>query len=202
MKYSLRSPARWGAGILASLFAVGAPEPASAADPIGWYVGAAIGEAQIIEEPERPLPVEFKATHSAFKVIIGLRPISLVGAEISYLDFGHPSASLVGNPANASMKGVSAFGMFYFPVPIIELYLKAGVARIQSAVSGLEPVVCPAGGPCGPVPFQESQTNTGFAGGAGAQIRFGSWAARAEYERFNAAGENPSMWSLGLTWSF
>jgi len=49
-------------------------------------------------------------------------------------------AKFLGNPANASMKGVSAFGMFYFPVPIIDLYLKAGIARIQSALSGLAPV--------------------------------------------------------------
>jgi hypothetical protein len=25
---------------------------------------------------------------------------------------------------------------------------------------------------------------------------------RAEYERFNAAGENPSLLSAGITWSF
>jgi opacity protein-like surface antigen len=195
----------WGAAILVSLFAVGAPELASAADPIGWYAGAAIGQAQVTEEvagTELPLPVRFQETHSAFKVIVGLRPVSLVGAEISYMDFGHPSGSFLGNPANASMKGESAFGMFYFPVPIIDVYLKAGIASIHSTVNGSVPLVCPVGGPCGPAPFQQSQTNTGFAGGAGVQMKFGSWAVRAEYERFNAAGDNPYMWSLGLTWSF
>lgn len=193
------------AGILASLFAVGAPGPASAADFAGWYIGAAIGQAHIVEEvsgPAFPLPDRFQETHSAFKLMVGVRPISLVGAEVSYMDFGHPDGSFLGNVANASMKGGSAFGIFYFPVPIIDLYLKAGVARIQSTVSGLVPVVCPVGGPCGPVPFQESQTNTGFAAGAGVQIKFGPWATRAEYERFNAAGANPYVWSLGLTWSF
>jgi len=205
MKHSLGNPARWAAGILASLLAVGGPKPASAADPIGWYVGGAIGQAQVTEEvsgPELPLPVRFQETHSAFKAIVGLRPVSIVGAEISYMDFGHPSGSFVGNPANASMKGGSAFGMFYFPVPVIDVYLKAGIANIHSTVNGAVPVPCPLGGPCGPAPFLQSQTNTGFAGGAGVQIKFGSWGARAEYERFNAAGANPYLWSLGLTWSF
>jgi len=46
------------------------------------------------------------------------------------------------------------------------------------------------------------RTNTGFAAGAGAQFKLGSWAVRAEYERFNAAGANPSLVSLGVTWTF
>jgi hypothetical protein len=36
----------------------------------------------------------------------------------------------------------------------------------------------------------------------GAQYKFGSLAVRAEFERFNAAGEHPSLLTLGLTWSF
>ena len=39
-------------------------------------------------------------------------------------------------------------------------------------------------------------------GGLGAQYKLGSWAVRAEYERFNAAGENPSLLSVGITWTF
>jgi opacity protein-like surface antigen len=195
----------WTFLIAAPLLALGAPRAASAADPVGWYAGGAVGQAQVTEDvsgPAFPLPRQFQETHSAFKLMVGVRPVSLAGAEVSYVDFGHPGGDFLGNPANASMKGVSAFGIFYFPVPIIDLYLKAGVARIQSALSGLAPVFCPAPGPCGPVAFQESQTNTGFAGGAGVQIKLGSWAARAEYERFNAAGDNPYLLSLGLTWSF
>ena len=205
MKHPLENFAPWVAGILASLFAVGAPKPASALDPIGWYVGGAIGQAQVIEEvsgPALPLPVRFQETHSAFKLMVGARPISLLGAEVSYMDFGNPGRSFFGYPANASMKGGSAFGMLYLPVPIIDVYLKAGIASIHSTVSGSVPIVCPAPGPCGPGAFQQSQTNTGFAGGAGLQFKFGSWTARAEYERFNAASENPYMLSLGLTWSF
>jgi opacity protein-like surface antigen len=50
--------------------------------------------------------------------------------------------------------------------------------------------------------FRLDRTNTNFAAGAGVQVKFCSWAARAEYERFNAAGGNPSLVSLGLTRKF
>lgn len=51
-------------------------------------------------------------------------------------------------------------------------------------------------------PAPENRTNTGFAGGAGTQFKIGSFAVRGEYERFNAAGGNPSLLSLGITWRF
>ena len=199
-----KNPAPSFAAILPLLCAVGASRPASAADPVGWYAGGAIGRAEVVARISAPGPIPFpyRETHAAFKLLVGVRPVALAGAEVSYMDFGHPGGNSLGNPANASMKGGSAFGIFYFPVPVIDLYLKAGVARIQSAVSGLVPVLCIAPGPCPAVPFQERQSNTGFASGLGVQIKFGSWATRAEYERFNAAGESPYVWSLGETWSF
>jgi opacity protein-like surface antigen len=137
--------------------------------------------------------------------MVGLRPISLLGAELSYMDFGHPNSSLFGYPANTSMRGASAFGILYLPIPIVDVYVKAGVARIHSAVSGFAPNgdnLCVLGVPCGTSPLQLDRTNTGLAAGAGAQLKFGPWAVRAEYERFNAAGNNPYLLTLGLTWSF
>jgi opacity protein-like surface antigen len=177
--------------------------PAAAADPLGLYVGGSIGQAQIaaqVSDPFIALSDRFKKNHSAFKVMVGLRPISPLGAELSYMDFGHPSGTLFGLPADASMRGVSAFGILYLPLPVIDVFAKAGVARIQSATSGFAPnpnLICLIA-PC-TSPFQLDRTNTSFAAGAGAQLRFGPLGARAEYERFNAAGENPYLLSLGLT---
>jgi hypothetical protein len=48
----------------------------------------------------------------------------------------------------------------------------------------------------------DSYEGAACAGGGGAQYKFGSWAVRAEYERFNAAGGNPSLLSAGVTWAF
>ncbi len=187
-------------------------------DWLGLYVGGAIGQSQV--EATSPQFLDsgryqllgagsFKENHSAFKVMVGIRPISLLGAELAYVDLGHPSGSL-GQLANGdvSMKGAAAFGILYLPVPLIDVFLKAGVARLQSALRGTGDAVavCPAGISCpqvvGIYPFQLDRTNTGFAAGAGAQYKIGSWAVRAEYERFNAAGGNSSLLSAGITWTF
>jgi hypothetical protein len=183
---------------------------AMADDLFGLYVGGAIGQGQVAASASYPTianlyPGEFKENHSAFKVMAGIRPISLVGAELAYIDFGHPSGNIFGYPASASLKGTAAFGILYLPVPVMDLYVKAGLARLQSSLSGFYPNgdnLCVPGEPCGTSPFQLNRTNTSGAGGAGAQYKFGSWAVRAEYERFNSAGGNPSLLSVGITWTF
>jgi hypothetical protein len=43
-------------------------------------------------------------------------------------------------------------------------------------------------------------TTTAFAYGAGLQWTLGDWAVRGEYERFSAAGENPTLLSIGMTY--
>jgi Outer membrane protein beta-barrel domain len=183
---------------------------AMADDLLGMYVGGAIGQGQIAAGASyptiaNPYPGEFKENHSAFKVMIGIRPISLVGAELAYIDFGHPRGDIFAYPANSSLKGTAAFGVLYLPVPVMDLYVKAGIARLQSTLSGFYPVgdnICVPGEPCGTAPFQLNRSNTSGAGGVGVQYKFDSWALRAEYERFNAAGGNPNLVSAGITWTF
>ena len=41
-----------------------------------------------------------------------------------------------------------------------------------------------------------------YVGGAGAQVKLGPFALRGEYERFDAAGAHPSLWTIGATWTF
>jgi outer membrane protein with beta-barrel domain len=179
-------------------------------DFLGMYVGGAVGQSQVAAGASYPTianlyPGEFKEDHSAFKVMAGIRPISLVGLELTYIDFGHPRGNIFSYPADATLKGAAAFGILYLPVPVIDLYLKAGAARLQSTLRGFYAAgdnICVPGAPCGTTPFQLNRTNTSGAGGVGAQYKFGSWAVRAEYERFNAAGGNPSMLSAGITWTF
>jgi opacity protein-like surface antigen len=187
--------------------------PASAAaDPLGLYVGGAIGQGHVAADVgglPGPGPSvssdRFRGNHFAFKFMTGLRPISWLGAELSYIDFGHPTGTLLAHPADARMRGVSAFGILYLPIRVIDVFAKAGIARIQSVTSGFAPnpnLVCVPEVPCGTSPFQLDRTNASFTAGAGAQLKFGRLAARAEYERFNAAGETPYLLSVGLTWSF
>ncbi|HWY93677.1 MAG TPA: outer membrane beta-barrel protein [Steroidobacteraceae bacterium] len=189
------------ATIVLSAIAALPTEHAFAGDFLGLYVGGAAGQSQV--EANVPSIGDFKQNHSAFKLIAGIRPIPLIGAELSYIDFGHPSGSINAVSSNVSEKGADAFGVLYLPVPVVDVFVKAGLARLQSTSTSFKSGVgtCTVTNPNCAL-FRLDRTNTSFAAGAGAQVKFGPWAVRAEYERFNAAGGNPSLVSLGLTWTF
>jgi opacity protein-like surface antigen len=188
---------------------------AAADDLLGLYVGGAIGEARV-EASGEPLVIgpnlyqatgRFDETHSAFKVMAGIRPIPLLGAEVAYMDFGSPSGGYNAYPARVSMHGESAFALIYLPIPVVDVFLKGEIDHMQSAMDGTAVYAanCTAG-PCplyvGTGPFRLDRTNTGLALGGGAQYKFGPLALRAEYERFSAAEAHPALLSVGLTWSF
>jgi opacity protein-like surface antigen len=181
---------------------------ALAEDLLGLYLGGAIGQSHVEAKvtacscdifPEIGTE-NIDKEQLAFKAMLGMRPISWVGAEIEYIDFGKSTGEAFGYPANASLKGVAAFGVLYLPVPIVDVYVKAGVARLQGSMnySYCSPCACDL---C-LNSVQQNRTNTSGAAAVGTQYKFGSWAVRAEYERFNAAGGNPSMVSAGITWTF
>ncbi len=176
---------------------------AQAADPLGLYVGGAVGTGQVAASLPYtsvaiPTATEFKNSGTAFELLLGLHPVPVLGAEVQYVDLGNPSGNIDGYSLNASVKGESAFGVVYLPIPVIDVYAKAGVARLQTTASGS----FPTGGAPASVPLQLSRTTSEFAMGGGAQYHFGAWAIRAEYERFSAAGANPSLAVVGFTWTF
>jgi len=174
---------------------------AFAGETLGLYAGGAAGQSQVAANV--PSIGDFKENHSAFKVFVGIRPISLIGAEVSYIDFGHPSGNINAVSSNVSEKGADAFAVLYLPVPVVNVFVKAGLARVQSTLNSFRGGV----GTCTTTDpncafFRLDRTNTSLAAGVGAQVRFGAWAVRAEYERFSASGAHPSLVSLGLTWTF
>ncbi len=170
---------------------------------LGLYAGGAVGESSVEADSGGFSSGSFKANHSAFKAMLGIRPISLVGAELDYVDFGHPDGAFANRSGNVDMKGAAGFGVLYLPVPVIDVFLKLGLARVQSTAAGQAiPPFCPANLPCSPSLFRLDRTDTHVAEGVGVQYKLGPVAARGEYERFDAAGANPSLWSLGLTYSF
>ena len=196
--------------------------PAARADVVAVYVGGAVGEGRIDTgnqtAPAAPPFVtgptnigSFTENHSAYKLVAGVRAIALVGAEVEYLDLGHPSRGFsfpgVIGSADVKMNGGGAFGMLYLPVPVVTVYLKGGFARLKatSNVTVVLPGVgtCPINNPnCARFTQGYSTTNTSFAAGLGAQVKLGPLALRAEYERFNAAGGNPGLASVGVFWNF
>lgn len=206
----IRSAASLPMLLAAFAFVVKPAGNAAAENSLGLYIGGAIGQSRIVEATDVPcacdidpgvmIAQKFDKTHLAFQGELGAHPIPLLGAEIDYIDLGKSNSEAYSFPESASIKGEAAFGLLYLPVPVVEVYLKAGVARLESALkfSYCGPCACDY---CLNSPEPE-RTNTSGAGGIGVQYRFGSWSVRAEYERFNAAGGNPSLLSAGITWSF
>jgi opacity protein-like surface antigen len=212
----VRSAVAFAALILGTL---GATTTAQADDVLGLYVGAAYGQAHIRAQLGGLIPgstgsiPDFDQTHNAYQAMIGIRPISLLGAEIDYMDFGQQSVIGLGDQVpglageavtaeQASQKGEAAYALLYLPVPIIDVYVKGGLSRIttDATVTHTAPYLfCPAGSNC-EVANVGSITSTSFAYGAGLQWKLGQWAVRGEYERFDAAGANPSLFSIGMTY--
>lgn len=222
------SPGLALAGAALILCSLAAPSSAHADDLLGLYAGAAFGQAHVRAQLTGLNPSTggtlgslggFDGTESAFQAMFGIRALSFLGAEVTYMDLGQhsirgPGQPLPGIPGSAvtneqvSQKGEAAFALLYLPVPIIDLYVKAGVSRITTdmratyALSGVGS--CPAANPdCAIVTAGHSLSDVGFAFGAGVQWKLGPWAVRGEYERFDAAGANPSLLSIGMIyWIF
>lgn len=177
---------------------------AGAADLLGLYAGGAVGEADVKSQQSfSSIPLDFDVHHNAWKAMLGVRPISWVGAEIEYLDFGQPHSNNGLAMTSVSDKAAALYGVLYapLPVPYFDVFGKVGLARLQNDVTARFPFACPVGFPsCGL--FQLNRTDTQLAYGAGAQIKIQSLSVRVEYERIQASNGNPELFSLGLTWSF
>lgn len=191
---------------LASAAALGALTtlPAAAADLIGLYVGGAVGQSQVRADAPAGSgdSSSFKENHSAYKLMAGIRPLSPFGVEVAYVDLGRPNGKLGGLPADVSAKGTAAFAVLYLlPVPILDVYVKAGLARLKSSVDGLIQAPCSPG--ClVPAPYHADNTTTSWAAGAGVQVKLGAWALRGEYEAFDTKVGRPGLATLGVTFTF
>jgi hypothetical protein len=173
--------------LLAALVLAGAVAPAVAADN-GFYVGGSVGQANI--EADLGNVADFDEDETGFKVFAGVRPLDLLAFEIAYLDFGSPSRSIGPVRTDAEVKGAAAFGMLYLPLPlpIVDLFGKVGFARLDTQIDSGS--------------FRLDETDTDLAWGVGGQLNFGSFAVRAEYERFQTDSGDPDMISVGFTWTF
>jgi opacity protein-like surface antigen len=185
-----------------------ATQSARAGDPEGLYLGGSIGESHVrLDQSVSDATNSFDEHHDGWKAIIGIRPISVVGAELEYIDFGKPTTTTT-NGAGTTVtevqsKAAALLGMVYLPLPVpfLNVFAKAGYARLQTTgdigqcVTGT--LVCG-----GETLFALNRTDARLAYGAGAQVKFANVAIRAEYERIDASTGDPDMLSLGLTWGF
>jgi OmpA-like transmembrane domain len=176
-------------------------------DLTGFYVGAAFGKAWL--DSADGLVSGFGSDKHAAEFIVGWRAIPELAAELDYLNFGTATGITTYQNSNeplentASRKGLAAFGVLYLPTPVVDFYLKGGVARLHTRVATLvEP--CPTGGSCPPLasPSPVDSTGVGLCGGGGVMYRWRRLQARFDYARFAALGGNPYLMTFGLTYTF
>ena len=194
-----------------------ASHTALAIAPLGFYVGAGIGQANVQSNADTSGEsrvggrLQFDERHLGWKALVGIRPISLLGAEIDYFDFGRPQKStytpvlhLLATETEVRTQAIVVFALAYLPVPQpFDIYAKVGLARVQATVKYAENYYCTIDSPCPFVaaqPFRQDQTDTRFAYGLGAQVKYSPLAVRGEYERISSS--TGYLLSLGLTWQF
>jgi hypothetical protein len=134
-------------------------------------------------------PKTSTATTPASK-IAGFRPLEWFAIEANYVDLGTASDTIAGVNVDVDTKGIDAFGVLFLPLPVVDVFLKAGFISwdLDADVAGLGSV---------------SDDGTDLAYGVGAGIGFGNFGVRAEYERFEIEDtDTVDMISLGFTWTF
>lgn len=148
----------------------------------GFYLGGALGQSKA---DVRIGSFNFDDSHAGYKMFAGLRPIDRLGAEAEYIDFGSSQTA----STTVDHDAFAAFLVGYVPLPLVDLYGKVGVSRWSSDIrfslgSG-------------------DDSGTDLAYGLGLQLRFASFSARLEYEKFDVSGgDHLSLLSLGAAWTF
>ena len=175
--------------------------------PLGLYLGGALGRANVrVDSRTTGNLFDLDADDLGWKAMLGVRPIPALGAEFEYIDFGHPSRTLDAVRTDSRARGAGLFAVGYLPVPVVDVFGKVGVARLQTIAKGASETVQPSGEVCNNSSvsclFDSDHTDTRFAYGGGVQFKISRLGIRAEYERISARGGDPSLLSVGAIWTF
>jgi OOP family OmpA-OmpF porin len=157
--------------------------------PTGVYVGAGITRSHF--DADNFTIDDIDNNDNSWKAIVGFRPHRNFALEANYIDFGKASAPAIGTvgPFEVKAKGYGLYGVGLAPMGPVDLYLKAGLARLD------------ADGNMGAVVFEDKKTE--FAYGAGLQFRLTNFAIRAEYEKYDTdVVGDLDLITLGATYTF
>lgn len=184
--------------LFATLACAGSVSSACADEGLGAYAGFGVGQSEINVDS-----LDFSAHATGWKALFGLRPISLFGAEVEYVDFGSPHGVSSFGRVDTQASGPAVFGLGYLPLPLpyLDIYGKAGLSNVQQRAtvrlaSGFG--TCAIGVGCDGFNRTESE----FAWGAGSQIKSGAFAVRLDFEQLRASGGNLNFSSVGFLWFF
>ena len=161
-----------------------------------FYLGVGAAHSSVSDITAAFSAPELK--NSSVKGYAGVRPLKWLAAEVDYVDLGSGQRTFdtsLGNgytDAKGYTWGVYAVGFLPLPLPVVDVFGKAGVA-----FSRLDFQVYSPGLGTG-----FSRNGTGFAWGAGVQAHIKMVGARLEYEDFtipNTSGAKVTSLSVFLT---
>ena len=163
------------------LLALALAAGAAHADNGTFYVGAGISRDNL--KDITATASDLNSTN--WKIWAGFRPISVFAVEADYIDLGSQTINIPGvTSTHVDYKAFAGYAVGYVPIPVpfLDVFGKAGLARWSSS-----------GGttafPGGPL-FSLSDEGTQFAWGIGAQVHVGNLGGRLEYENFSIRNTN------------
>jgi hypothetical protein len=148
----------------------------------GFYIGGGVGDASVDAKE-----VDFDESDSAYKVFggynFGVIPLIDLAVEASYVDFGTPSRGGI----DVEITGLNAFGLAGLSFGPFGIFAKAGMIDWDVDVSGN---------------ISDSDSGTDPAYGVGARFALGSFAVRAQYERYDVDQADVEMLSVSAVFTF
>ena len=160
--------------MLLTVLALGAS--AARAENGFFYLGAGVVRNSLSDNTDLGgLP---DLSNTSWKAFGGVRPLNWLAAEMDYIDLVSGSSTTTsGGSAHADGSALAAYAVGFLPIPlpVVDVYGKAGLARwklngdVNSLVS----------------PGSLSTKGTEFAWGIGVQAHISMIGARLEYENFN-----------------
>jgi hypothetical protein len=181
MQSSRYFAARHAVVLAGAVLGSAAVAPLFAADD-GFYLSGALGAAQQNYDSQI---FDAHGSQTGYKFAVGVRPIDLLAAEVSYIDFGRAFNGINYADTNA----VGAFALAFLPIPLVDVYGKVGLAEWRTDAQS------PG--------FGFHRTGANVAYGAGVGTNWGDIGVRLEYERYEVSHSNDmGMASIGVVWAF
>ena len=145
------------------------------ADDGSFYVGAGISKDKLSDIANQGTNFA-DIDNTSWKAFAGFRPLSVFAVEADYYDLGSDTNNFSGTSSHAKAFGAYGVGYLPIPVPFLDVFGKAGLARWK--LDGSSPVT------------SFSSSGTEFAWGVGAGVHVGNFGARLEYEDFRIPNTN------------
>lgn len=159
----------------------------------GFYLGGAVGQAQITDNPPQTGGQEVSETFTPYRAFAGYRigvvPILDFAGEIGYSNLGTASGSTGGVATQYKAQGTDASVLVILPILLFDFYGRVGVMRydLDKTFNGV------------------TTNSSGSAGyyGAGVGVRVGPIGVRLEYDRVDNPDVNTfDVGMISIYWQF